>query len=96
MLDPNDSLSIQELARGTAKVVAETKLVDTEIVKQWSEQRAQSQQCQIGNDDVFATYKKLKLAYSRILSLFYHLQTGHNEFLQRRSYQSLRLLAVRR
>jgi hypothetical protein len=58
VLNPNDFLLIQELATGTAKAVAETNLVNDEIVKQWGEQRAKSQHCEIGHDDLFAIYKK--------------------------------------
>jgi SAM-dependent methyltransferase len=58
ILNPNDTLLIQELAVGTAKAAAETHLVSDEIAKQWGEQRVQSQQCEIGHDDLFAIYKK--------------------------------------
>lgn len=58
VLDPNDTVLIQELASGTAKAVIETNLVNAEIVTQWGKQRAQSQQCEIGHDDLFAIYKK--------------------------------------
>lgn len=58
VLNPNDSLLIQELAAGTAKAVAETNLVSSKIAQQWGEQRAQSQQCEIGHDDLFAIYKR--------------------------------------
>lgn len=58
VLNSNDALLIQELAGGTAKAVAETNLVSHEIVKLWGEQRAQTQQCEIGHDDLFAIYKK--------------------------------------
>jgi len=57
-LNPNDTLLIQQLAVGTAKAAAETRLVSYEITKQWGEQRAQSQQCEIGHDDLFSIYKK--------------------------------------
>ena len=57
VLNPNDTLLIQELAVGTAKAVAETNLISDEIAKRWGEQRAQSQQCEIGHDDLFAIYK---------------------------------------
>jgi hypothetical protein len=57
-LNQNDASLIQELAVGTAKAAAETHLVSDEIAKRWGEQRAQSQQCEIGHDDLFAIYKK--------------------------------------
>jgi SAM-dependent methyltransferase len=58
VLNPDDSLLIKELAAGTAKAVAETNLVSHEIAKQWGAQRAQSHQCEIGHDDLFAIYQK--------------------------------------
>jgi SAM-dependent methyltransferase len=58
ILNPNDASLIQELAVGTAKAAAETQLVSNEIAKQWGEQRAKSQYCEIGHDDLFAIYKK--------------------------------------
>jgi SAM-dependent methyltransferase len=58
VLNPNDASLMQELAAGTAKAVAETHLVSHEIAKQWGEQRAKSQHCEIGHDDLFAIYKK--------------------------------------
>ena len=58
LLGPSDAALIQELAVGTANAVAETQLVAYEIAKHWGEQRAQSQQCVIGHDDLFAIYKK--------------------------------------
>jgi hypothetical protein len=54
MLGSDDSLLIAELARGTAKAAAETKLVRHETSEQWGEHRSQSLQCEIGHDDLFA------------------------------------------
>jgi hypothetical protein len=58
MLGPDDSLLIAELARGTAKAAAETKLVTHETSKQWGKFRSQSHQCEIGHDDLFAVCGK--------------------------------------
>jgi SAM-dependent methyltransferase len=58
LLNTNDASLIQELAVGTANAVAETHLVSQEIAKHWGEQRAKSQECEIGHDDLFAIYKK--------------------------------------
>jgi len=58
LLNTNDASLIQELAVGTANAVAETHLVSQEIAKHWGEQRAKSQECVIGHDDLFAIYKK--------------------------------------
>ena len=56
MLGSDDSLLIAELARGTAKAAAETKLVSHETSEQWDQHRSQSLQCEIGHDDLFAIY----------------------------------------
>lgn len=58
LLNTNDASLIKELAVGIANAVAETNLVSHEIAKHWGEQRAQSQKCEIGHDDLFAIYKK--------------------------------------
>lgn len=58
VLGPDDILLIQELAAGTARAAAETTLVTHEIAEQWRERRAQSQQCEIGHDDLFARQDK--------------------------------------
>ena len=58
LLGPSDAALIQELAVGTANAVAETQLVTYEIARHWGEQRAQSLQCEIGHDDLFAIYQK--------------------------------------
>lgn len=57
ILGPSDSALIKELAAGTAKAVAETRLITHEITKQWGEKRASSSQCEIGHDDLFAKYE---------------------------------------
>lgn len=58
VLNPDDSLLIQQLAAGTAKAAAQTHLVSYEIAQQWGKQRAHSHQCEIGHDDLFAIYEK--------------------------------------
>jgi hypothetical protein len=62
MLGSDDSLLIAELARGTAKAAAETKLVSHETSEQWGEHRSQSLQCEIGHDDLFAICGKNQLS----------------------------------
>ena len=62
ILGPDDSLLIAELARGTAKAAAETKLVSHETSEQWGEYRSQSLQCEIGHDDLFAICGKNQLS----------------------------------
>jgi hypothetical protein len=54
MLGQYDSSLIAQLALGTAKAAAETKLVPHETADQWGVRRSQSQQCEIGHDDLFA------------------------------------------
>jgi hypothetical protein len=58
ILDSNDALLMKALATGTASAAAETTLVTHDIAKQWGERRAQSQQCEIGHDDLFARQDK--------------------------------------
>lgn len=58
MLGPDDYVLIAELARGSAKAVAETKLVNHETAEQWGEHRSQSPWCEIGHDDLFAVCEK--------------------------------------
>lgn len=58
ILGPNDALLIQELAAGTARAAEETTLITHDIAEQWRKRRAQSQQCEIGHDDLFARQDK--------------------------------------